>query len=190
MLQYLVFVGVGIQLVGIFAYIKDTLRGETKPNRVTWLMWAIAPLIAVAASFSTGVRLATLPVFAMGFFPLIIFVLSFVNPKAYWKLEKTDYICGGFSVLALILWQITGEPRIAIVFAIISDFFASIPTILKSWKYPETETNLAYITATFGTATSFFAITSWNFSAYAFPLYLTAINSLIVFILYRKKSIV
>ena len=25
-------------------YLRDTLRGTTKPNRVTWLLWAVAPL--------------------------------------------------------------------------------------------------------------------------------------------------
>ena len=63
MLQYLVFVGAGVQLLGIAAYVKETLRGKTKPNKVTWLMWSIAPLIATFAALSDGVTLAALPVF-------------------------------------------------------------------------------------------------------------------------------
>ena len=30
--QYMVFVGVVIQLAGIYVYIKQTIKGETKPN--------------------------------------------------------------------------------------------------------------------------------------------------------------
>jgi hypothetical protein len=63
MLQYIVLLGAVVFMFGIFFYIKATLRGETKPNKVTWLMWAIAPLIASAAAFSDGVRWAVLPVF-------------------------------------------------------------------------------------------------------------------------------
>jgi hypothetical protein len=61
----------------------------------------------------------------------LIFLASFVNKKAYWKLEKFDYICGISSALALLLWWLTKEPAIAIVFAIISDAFAAIPTLIK-----------------------------------------------------------
>jgi hypothetical protein len=38
MIQYLVLVGAAVGLLGLIPYIKDTLIGKTKPNRVTWLM--------------------------------------------------------------------------------------------------------------------------------------------------------
>ncbi len=189
MAQYLVFVGAIVMLGGILSYTRETLRGTTKPNRVTWLLWSIAPLIGAAAAFSDGVRLATLPVFVMGVAPLVVFVTSFVNKNAYWKLEKSDYICGIILVLALILWQITDDPVIAIVFAIVSDALAALPTLIKSWKFPETETGIAYITAALGTATSFFAFKTGDFSEWAFPVYLVAINVLIAFAIYRKKFV-
>lgn len=63
MLQYMVILGAAAQIFGIFFYIKATLKGETKPNKVTWLMWTIAPLIGTVAALSDGVRWAVLPVF-------------------------------------------------------------------------------------------------------------------------------
>ena len=66
MSQYIVLIGAVINLMGVFSYIKKTVLGKTKPNKVTWLLWAIAPLIASAAAFSAGVRLAVLPVFMAG----------------------------------------------------------------------------------------------------------------------------
>ncbi|MFA6146145.1 MAG: hypothetical protein WCW66_06735 [Patescibacteria group bacterium] len=187
MLQYLVFVGAAVQLSGVFSYIKETLKGNTKPNKVTWLMWSIAPLIATFAAISSGVRWSVLPVFMAGFCPLLIFIASFVNKNSYWKLEKFDYLCGLCSALALILWGITKEPIIAIVFAIASDLFAGIPTLVKSWKYPETETVTAYITGLFNALTSFAAIKIWNFSSCAFPVYLVIICTSLIFSVYHRK---
>ena len=190
MLQFIIFLGAVINVIGTFSYIRETIRGNTKPNKVTWLLWSIAPLIAAAASFSDGVRpLVIVPVLFSGLMPLLVLLSSFVNPNAYWKLEKFDYLCGIFSLLALILWQLTDEPAVAIFLAIVSDIFASIPTIVKSWRFPKTETPLAYLTASLSTLTAFFAITTWDFSSYAFPLYLVLLNTLLVIILYRKKFI-
>jgi hypothetical protein len=186
-LQYFVILGAIVQLVGVFSYIKETIKGDTKPNRVTWLLWSIAPIIASIAAFSDGVRLSALPVFMAGFGPLLVFIASFVNKNAYWKLEKFDYLCGIFSILALVLWMITKEPIVAIIFAILSDGFAAIPTLVKSWNHPETETVDAFTTGLFNSLTSFFAIKIWNFSSLAFPIYLVIVNTLLIMAILRKK---
>lgn len=186
-LQYLVLVGVVIHLIGVFSYIRETIAGRTKPNRVSWLLWAVAPLIAVFASFSTGVRWAVIPVFSAALGPILIFIASFFNKKSYWKLGLFDYLCGLFSVLALVLWGITKNPNLAILFAIISDIFAAIPTLIKSWKYPETESVSAYATDLFSNFTIFAVVKNWNFSELAFPIYLILINSSLVLLIIRKK---
>lgn len=186
-LPFLVFVGVAVQLIGIISYAKETLRGDTKPNKVTWLMWTVAPLIATAAALSDGVSWAVLPVFMAGFGPLVVFIASFVNPNAYWKLERFDYLCGFCSLLALVLWGITKEPNVAIVFAIASDGFAAVPTLIKLWKYPETETVSPFTAGLFSALTSFFAIKIWSFSSYAFAIYLVIINILLISAFYRRK---
>lgn len=187
MLQYLVFVGFFIQLWGIYIYGKEVIKGNTRPNRVSWLMWSIAPLIATAAALSSGVKLAVLPVFMSGFGPLLIFIVSFYNKKSYWKLEFFDYLCGFFSLLALILWAITKQANIAIMFAIISDLFAAVPTVIKSWRHPETETVASYSTGMLNALSSFAAIKLWGFSELAFPIYVLTIDTLLTLIIIRKK---
>jgi hypothetical protein len=186
-LQYLVILGVAVQFIGIGSYIKETLKGNTKPNKVTWLMWSVAPLIATFAALSDGVRLAVLPVFIAGFGPLLVFAASFINKDSYWKLRKLDYVCGICSILALILWAITKEPVIAIIFSIVSDGLAAVPTAIKAWFYPETEDVSPYTTGLFCVITSFAAIKQWNFSSYAFPVYLVIVNCFLIFFITRKK---
>jgi hypothetical protein len=189
MFQYLVFVGAIVQIAGIYVYIRQTLKGETKPNRVTWLMWSIAPLIATFAALSDGIRLAVLPVFMSGFAPLLVFIASFRNKQAYWKLENFDYVCGALSALALILWAISKEPMIAIIFSISADLFAAFPTFSKSWKQPQTESVEAYSTGIFNALTSFFALKTFTASELAFPIYLVLLNSSLVLTIYRAKKI-
>lgn len=187
MLQYIVLIGAAVNLAGGFVYVKETLRGKTKPNRVSWLMWTIAPMIATVAAIFDGVRWAALPVFMSGFVPLLVFLASFVNSKAYWKLEKFDYICGALSALALILWGITKEPLVAIIFAIASDGFAVVPTVLKSLKHPDTESVEAYTTGLFNALTSFFALSTFGVAELAFPIYLVLANSALIGGVYKGR---
>ena len=93
-----VFLGLALSILGGLSYLIDTLKGKTKPNRVTWFFWAAAPLIAFVAEIQQGVGIQSLLTFIVGFNPLLIFIASFVNKKAYWELRKVDYFCGLLAV--------------------------------------------------------------------------------------------
>lgn len=180
MLQYLVILGALVSLAGCLSYAYETVKGRTKPNRVSWLMWSIAPLIATAAGLASGVTWAVLPVFMSGFGPLLILIASVSNTSSYWKLETFDYLCGAFSILALILWLITKDANVAITFAILSDASAAIPTLKKAWQNADTETYWPYIGGSFSVLTGLFAVQLWNFPTLAFPVYLFFINIVLI----------
>lgn len=186
-MHVLVFLGVAISLLTHLAYIRDTLRGKTKPNKISWLMWTLAPLIGVGAALTDGARWAVLPTLGEGFVSLAVFVAAFVNPNAYWKLNRFDYLCGLLSLIALVMWLGVQEPTIAILFAIASDAFSTAPTIIKAWKNPESETGVVYIGALVAALTSFAGMQAWRIAEYAFPTFLLIGNSLLIFAVYRRR---
>ncbi len=188
MLEYAVLIAAVASLFAAFAYIRSMFKGQTKPNRVTWIMWSIAPLIATAASLSSQVSWAVVPVFMSGLSPLLIFIASFLNKKAYWKTGVFDYVCGVLSGSALVFWYLTSDPNLAIAFAIVSDAAAAVPTLTKAWRRPETESIWPFVAGAFGPMTSFLAATTWAFSELAFPTYLILVNLLIFFATKRKAS--
>lgn len=185
--QNFVFLAVLITSIGTITYIIDTLKGKTKPNRVTWFIWTLAALIVFSAQVSKGVGLQSLMTLMTGFGPLIIFFASFVNKKAYWKIGKLDIICGVLSLTGLMLWLIFQEGNIAIFFAILADLLAAIPTLVKSYQFPETENFLAYFTAAIGYGITLLTITTWNFASYGFLLY--ALIICIIFSIFIKFKI-
>jgi hypothetical protein len=185
MFEFLVIVAAVASMFAALVYIRSMFTGRTKPNRVTWLMWSIAPLIAAAAEISNGVGWAVLPVFMAGFSPLMILSASFFAKKAYWKLSSFDYFCGLLSGLAIVMWWLTKEPNIAIVFSIASDALAAVPTITKAWSNPETESIWPYVVGIFGAASSLVVAVTWTFSSYAFPIYLMITNVLVLLAVYK-----
>lgn len=138
-------------------------------------------------SLGQGAGASIVPVFMAGFVPLIIFCASFVNKNAYWKLGRLDYICGVFSFISLILWLALKEAALALTFAILTDLLAFLPTFVKAWKNPETETSSLYILSTLGNIVGLLTIKNWVFTSYGFSLYLIVGNVLCVLFIYRKK---
>lgn len=187
MLKYLVFVGVGVHVCGTFAYLRDTVAGRTKPNRVSWFLWAVVPMIAFAAALTSGAKFAAIPIFMSGFGPVLVFCASFVNKQAYWKITRFDILCGVFSAFALVFWAVTNNPAVAVLFAIIGDLLAGLPTLAKAWKHPKTETGLTFATSLFSAFTGLFAIPVWTFAQFAFPIYLMCMNSALLVSIYGKR---
>jgi hypothetical protein len=189
MFEYLVLIAALATLAAAIAYIRFMFKGQTKPNRVTWLMWTIAPFTAAFAAFSSGATWAAVPVLMSGFSPFLILLASLLNKRAYWKLGSFDYICGALSALALVLWYLTENPNIAIVFAIFSDTLAATPTLRKAWRNPQTESRWPFVVGIFSPMTSFLVAPAWAFSEIAFPAYLVVINFLLVFSVSKRKQI-
>lgn len=168
-----------INIMGSGTYAWNTIKGKTKPNRITWFLWALAPLIAFSAQFGEGVGWASLMTFMVGFGPLLIFAASFVNRKAYWKITRLDIICGAISVLALVLWLATGTGLIAIIFSIIADLVAAVPTLIKSFKEPETEHPSVFRNGAISATITLLTISDWQFVNYGFALYILLICSVL-----------
>src|SRR5258706_9034861 len=104
--ENVIFIGIAINIIALLSYFLDTLKGRIKPNRVSFALWSLAPLIIFFAQIKQGVGTSALMTLSTGLLPLFILGASFVNKKAYWKLTRFDFICGALSLFGLFLWQI------------------------------------------------------------------------------------
>ncbi len=162
-------------LTGSLSYVRSTLAGRTKPNRVTWFLWMVVPLITFAAQIGEGVGPEAAVTFMAGFGPTLVFFASFVNKRAYWKLSLLDIVCGVLSVLAVILWLITGDGLIAIALGVLADLLAAIPTLIKAYTNPETENATAFRNSAVAATIGLLVIDSWSFESASFALYVLVI---------------
>ncbi|MFZ2072253.1 MAG: hypothetical protein WA101_03470 [Minisyncoccia bacterium] len=185
--EKIIFIGVFINLICTIWYIRGIFYSGTKPNLVSFFIWTLAPFIGVFLQLKAGAGLSTLSVFMAGFCPLLVLLFSIFNKNSYWKITRFDLICGLISLLALVLYVFTHKLGISILFAIVSDGLASIPTIKKSWNFPETETSSIFIAGLISNVLSLLIIKNWIFSIYSFSVYLIIINIIIIFSIYRKR---
>ena len=120
------------------------------------------------------------------FSPAIVFLASFLNKKAYWKIGKLDISCGILSILGVVLWQLTSIGNLAIFFSIMADFLAALPTVVKSWFEPETENYIPYLTSAMSALITILTIKIWNFETGAFSMYILIMMSLIAILVKFK----
>ena len=185
--ENIIFLAVSITLLGHFFYIKSIIRGHTRPNLVSWSIWMIAPFLGAFFQVKAGAGLSALPIFIAGFGSLVTIIAAVFVRNAFWKITTFDIYCGLLSLIALTCYILTQNLGFSILFAIMSDALAFMPTYKKAWKFPETENHSTYSFPILPHLIGLMIIKNWSFTIYSFNLYFLIANIVMVFIIFRKK---
>jgi len=181
-------VGAIIGSLGGFYYLYETIVGKTQPNRITWLLWGIFPMVIFVAQRAQGVEGLSWTSFVAGFTPFLIVAASFFNQKAYWKTEPRDYYLMAAAVVGIILWAITDDPNLALLFALLADVLAGIPTLIKAYRHPRSESWIAYAISTVGFGISLLAVQTHNLENTAFVAYIFVMNGALAVLASRRDK--
>lgn len=172
-----VILGAALSLLGALIYARAVVSGDVRPNRVTWFTWALAPLIAFAAQLADGAGIVAVTTLAVGLGPLLIFCASFARGAGYWRLRPFDAVCGALAVAALAGWQLTGSELLAVALALAADALGAVPTLVKAWRWPQTENGTVFRNAALNGAIGLLALDAWKPANFLFPVYLVIIGT-------------
>jgi hypothetical protein len=186
--EYFAVVGSVVASTGGIYYAYLTFKGQVKPNRVTWLFWSTFPMIAFVAQLSQRVGLVAWATFVAGAPPILVLIGSVFNKDAYWQTRRIDYWFAVAGLLSIIAWQVTDTPNIAFTFALLADLIVALPTITKTYQFPETENWKAYAVSAFGFLLAVLAVPEWTYDSGAFVVYLFLLNLSIAVLAARRSA--
>ncbi len=175
-----VFLSAALGLAGSTRYAIATLAGKARPNLVTWVLWAVAPLIGFFAQLSAGVGLPAVLTLAAGLGPLIVVVSALVTRHSRSTIGSFDIACAVIAVAALIVWIGFDAAPTAVIFAVGADAAAALPTVRKAWRDPDSENLLFYVLVGLGATITLLTLDSWAPSDWAFAVYMLVLSLLLV----------
>lgn len=179
----LVFLGAAIGLAGSFVYARNTVRGTNQPNRMTFLLWALAPILAFVVQIRLGVGLVSVMTLSIGLGPLIVLGASYTGARSGWRLGWFDYTCGALSALGLGVWLVLQQGLMAVLLFVAADGIAALPTVAKAWRVPESESVSLYLAAFVNASIALMTIDRFHLAAAAFPLYAFTLTALLMFLI-------
>lgn len=174
-----------LSLSGFLRYLISIYQGKTRPNRVTWWVWAVVGLI-LCSSYYSSESLNTIWVpasLAVG--PLIIAICAIKYGEGGWS--RFDQGCLLSAGISLLLWWRFSSPAIALLINIVIDFLGALPTIRKSYYHPHSEDTLTWSIFLTANTLNLFALKNWSFALSAYPFYLFCNTVVIVAFLLRPK---
>lgn len=166
-------------------YITSTLRGQTKPNRATWIMLAVISLVIALSYHDVGAENTLWVAVGASAGTLLVAILSIWFGSGGW--EPFDRICIAIAIFTLSLYFFLDDyPLFVLFITLIMDGAAMAPTILHSMKQPLEEDKMAWTLTVLADFLAIIVIETWTFEIALYPIYMLLINGIVVYFLYRK----
>ncbi|MDE2133926.1 MAG: hypothetical protein KGJ49_04945 [Alphaproteobacteria bacterium] len=168
-------------------YVLAIVRGQTKPDRVTWWVLAFVSGMIASTYHAVGARETLwLPVeYTLSFLIVAFFSIRYGDGPP--RLHLLDRICVAGAIASGLIWWALNSPAIALLACIVTEFIGLFPTIVKAYARPWTENRPAWIIATVASALNVLALTSYGLTLSAYPIYVLATNIVILVFLLRPE---
>ena len=184
-IQALLGIAAGILALAAFPiYIRDIVTGGTKPSKVTWWILMVSNIILALSYYFSGARdTIWIPVVYGAGFGIYAF-LSIKYGSGGWGI--IDILCVIGATISVLLWWLLHSSEIALYTIIAVDLFGLSPTIVKSYREPESESKMAWAVATLASLLNIFAIERWTTAVYLYPIYVFVTNGLVLFFILTR----
>lgn len=170
-------------------YAIDILKGRAKParsTRILFLLLITVTLVVQSSAFTSGVLLLTVGELAT---QILLFALSIKHGLG--GLARLDIACYGAFIISLSAYLLTKNAGLSLTLLVLTDFIAFLPTIVKIWRDPTSDTWIFFVVGGMAAAASSLLARNTNsYTEIVFPFYIFAANGLaaLPIILHVKRT--
>ena len=188
MKTFLLALSVMVTIGSVIPYVRDILKGTTRPNIASWITWTLLTLVATIAEFAAGEYVTAIFTSAAVLETLLIVILGL--KYGYAKYSRFDAICQIGALSGFVFWFLFNSPAAAVIAVVAIDFIGALPTVRHSWIKPDEETWLTFAMAGIGGLLAILALTAYNWTSLTYAVYIVLINILITYvIIYRTRTV-
>ncbi len=182
--------GVLAVLVGIadaIPYIRDTLRGATRPHRGTWLIWSTLAIVVCLSQRADGATWSLLMVGAQAILTSLTFCLSIRRGEGGVSMPEMVMIAvAGAGVLG---WIVADEPIIATACVVAADLLGAAMMVPKTYRDPDSETLSTFALASVSGALAIGAVGTPELSLLLYPVYFMLVNCAIAVFIHHRRGV-
>lgn len=155
--------------VAIFApYVRDILRGTTRPHVFSWVIWALGTAVVFFAQLAGGAGVGAWAIGVSAAITATVAVLAWLR-RGDMVITRTDWAFFVAALSALPCWFLTADPLWAVVILTVVDLVGFGPTIRKGWSHPRDESASFFALAAFRNLLVVLALEHYSTTTVLFP---------------------
>jgi hypothetical protein len=168
-------------------YVRDVLRGATRPHRGAWFIWSALATVAFASQLADGAGWSAVLVAAQAFATGLIFAFSI--RRGVGGLSPWDITLLTIALLGVVGWLVSSTPVVATSCVIFADTIGVCLMLPKTWRDPGSETTSTYALASAAGLLSVLAVAELDASLLLYPVYFFLANGLLAVVILARRRI-
>ena len=181
--------GVLAALVGIadtLPYIRDTLRGATRPHRGTWLIWSALTIVVLLSQRADGATWSLLMTAVQVVLTTLTFLLAIRRGEGGVSArERVMIAIAGGGVIA---WIAADELIVATACVVAADLIGAAMMAPKAYRDPHSETLSTFALASVSGALATGAVGSADLALLLYPVYFALVNGAIALLIHHRRA--
>ena len=167
-------------------YVRDTIRGETRPHRGTWLIWGSLAIVVWLSQRADGASWSLM--LASGQVVLNSIVMLLAIRRGEGGMSAPEAAMLGVAGGGVIGWIVADQPIVAIACVIAADLVATALMAPKTYRDPGSETLVTYVGASVAGALAAGAVGALDVSLLLYPVYYCVVNIAIAILINHRRG--
>jgi hypothetical protein len=169
-------------------YVRDTIRGATRPHRGTWVIWTSLAIVVWLSQRADGASWSLL--LASGQVLLNGVVVFVAVRRGEGGVSATDTLLLALAGAGVVGWLVADEPSVAIGCVIVADLIAIGLMAPKTYRDPSSETLAMYAGAGVAGALAAGAVGALDVSLLLYPVYYCVVNLTTALLIAHRRGVV
>ena len=189
MIEFAPILGLLAGAVGIadtVPYVRDTLRGATRPHRGTWLIWGVLAVVVCGSQYADGASWSLVMAGVQAVLTTLIFLLAIRRGTG--GLSAPEIVMIAIASGGVVGWIAIDEPLVATACVVIADVIGAGMMVPKTYRDPESETLVTFVFASLGGALAAGAVGALDASLLLYPVYYCVINGAIALLISTRRA--
>jgi hypothetical protein len=167
-------------------YIRDIVRGTTRPHRGTWLVWAVLAIVVYMSQRADGAGWSLIMAGVQALLTSVVFVLAIRHGEG--GLSAIDVALTAMAAAGVAGWLVVDEPIVATASVIAADLLAAAMMAPKTYRDPGSETLASFTLASVGGALAAGAAGAASPALLMYPIYFCVVNAAIALLIHHRRT--
>ena len=174
-----------VGVVDTVPYVRDILRGTTRPHRGTWFIWGMLAIVVFVSQRADGASWSLVMAGTQAVLTTFIFVLAIRRGEG--GLSATDGLLIAIAAGGMAAWVVIDEPLLATACVIAADLIAAAMMVPKVHRDPGSETLVTFALAGAGGALAAGAVGAADASLLCYPVYYCLVNWALALLIHVRR---
>ena len=175
-----------VGVVDTIPYIRDTVRGATRPHRGTWGIWGVLGIVVCLSQRADGASWSLVMAAVQAVLTSLIFLLSIRHGEG--GLRLTEVVMIALASAGVTGWVLADEPIVATACVVVADLVGVTMMVPKTYRDPGSETAATFALASLGGVLAAGAVGAVDLSLLLYPVYYCLANAAILVLIHHRRG--